>query len=60
MTIEFDPSIEDMIRASYRLSWPGPVPRAKRPVGRLFGKVAQLCRRRRLEGWPVELRSPAA
>lgn len=60
MTIDLDPTIEDMIRASYRLSWPGPTPRRPRPVRRLIGRVVRMCRRERLEGWRVELSPPAA
>lgn len=59
MNVDLDPTIEDMIRASYRLSWPGPAPRRKQPVRRLLRKVVLVCRRRSLQGWPVEL-SPAA
>ncbi|MGE5475248.1 MAG: hypothetical protein ACM3Q1_01205 [Bacteroidales bacterium] len=60
MNIDIDPSIEDMIRASYRLSWPGPAPRRPRAMRRLLGRVATLCRRQPLLGWPVELSRPAA
>lgn len=59
MNSEFDPTLEDMIRASYRLSWPGTAP-APRPVHRLVGRVVRLCRRQTLQGWPVELSPPTA
>lgn len=60
MNIDTDPTIEDMIRASYRLSWPGPAPRRPRGVRRLLGRMVTLCRRHPLQGWPVELSPPAA
>lgn len=60
MTPDSDLTIDDMIRASYRLSWPGPTPRRPRPMRRLIGRVVRLCRRQTLQGWPVELSAPAA
>lgn len=60
MTTELDPTIEDMIRAAYRLSWPGPAPRRPRRVSHVFGRMVRLCRRQTLQGWPVALSAPAA
>lgn len=58
MTSDLDPTIEDMIRASYRLSWPGAAP-VERPMRRAVEKVVRLCRRQTLQGWAVELSAPA-
>ncbi len=60
MTIDPDPTMHDMIRAAYRLSWPGPAPRRPAPVRRLLDRVAGLCRRDKLAGWPVALSAPSA
>lgn len=58
MTLDPDPTLHDMIRASYRLTWPGPAPRAQTPLRRLAGRVATLCRREKMTGWPVALSVP--
>lgn len=55
MTFDAEPCLQDMIRSAYRLSWPGPAPRRPRKLHRLFGRVARLCRRQHLQGWPVAL-----
>lgn len=60
MTIELDPTVQDMIRAAYRLSWPGPAPARPRALHRLLGGMVRLCRRQTLQGWPVTLSMPAA
>lgn len=60
MTHDADPTLQDMLRAAYRLSWPGPAPRGPTPLRRLAGRVAGLCRPERLTGWAVELSSPQA
>lgn len=56
MTIDVDPTLQDMLRAAYRLSWPGPAPRRSSPLRRL----ASLCTPERLIGWPVKLSTPQA
>lgn len=58
MNTETDLTIEDMIRAAYRLSWPGPAPRPPTPVAQLRARVSNWCRREKLTGWPVVLSSP--
>lgn len=58
MPIDADTTLQDMIRAAYRLSWPGPAPRPPTAFARLKQRVAGLCRRHRLAGWPVQLSAP--
>jgi hypothetical protein len=58
MTFDPDPTLHDMIRASYRLSWPGPAPRHQTPLHRLVVRATALCRREKLTGWPIALSAP--
>lgn len=58
MTSDIDPTIEDMIRSAYRISWPGPAPRRPLRVRRMLGRMVRLCRRQTLQGWPVMLSAP--
>jgi hypothetical protein len=50
-----DVTLEDIVAAAYRLSWPAPQPKAKPSLRRAFGRAVRLCRRQTLEGWPVML-----
>ncbi|HLO74894.1 MAG TPA: hypothetical protein VK196_00380 [Magnetospirillum sp.] len=60
MFADTDPTLDDMIRAAYRLSWPGPVKRRPRRVRRLIGGVLRLRRHGDLRGWPIALSTRSA
>lgn len=59
--MDFDLSLDDMIRSAYRLSWPAPVVKtglSGASLRRTLRRALERCRRERLEGWPVALSAP--
>jgi hypothetical protein len=56
--MDHDLAIEDILAASFRLSWPSPRNARVRPMRGLLRRMVRACRRQPLQGWPVQLSAP--